>query len=236
MMPETSDPPFRPAGTLLLARVKLRALLNHFLEIVAEAPVKVLATAIFIGLIWLALYGLFYKVFDYFQMSLLQSVVAIPLIFHFFFVALLVLLTLSNAILMYGALFTHEEAAYLLAAPVRVRSTVLVKFGESLFFSSWSLLLLGLPLMMAIAAVYDGESWSFYALFLLLFVSFVPIPGALGLLTAWGVARFLPHTLRRFEVYAAMACLAVMMVWGMRTVRELRWINEDWLDDFFARL
>ena len=231
-----SDIPFAPAGVALLTRVKFRALTNHFLEIVEEAPVKVLATVAFIGLIWLALYGLFYSVFQYFQLSLLQSVVAIPLIFHFFFVALLVLLTLSNAILIYGALFMHEEAAYLLAAPVQVRSTVVVKFGESLFFSSWSLLLLGLPLMMAIAAVYEGESWTFYALFLLLFLSFVPIPGALGLLTAWSIARFLPRSARRVLVYVAMALMAFMIVWGMRTVRELRWINEEWLDDFFGRL
>ncbi len=225
-----------PAGAGLLVRTKLRALFNHLREVVAEAPVKLYATAVFITLIWLALYLLFFNVFRYFQMSLLQSVVAIPLIFHFFFVALLVLLTFSNAILAYGALFTHEEAAYLLACPIRMRSTVALKYGESLFFSSWSLLLLGLPLMMAIARVYDEASWTFYALFILLFLAFVPIPGALGLLTAWGVARFVPRTVRRALVTAAGCVLLVMIVWGMRSVRDLRWVSDDWLDDFFARL
>ncbi len=230
------DRPFQPASAALLVRVRARTLSNRLREVMTEAPVKVFATAAFIGLIWIALYQLFVRVFGYFQtVSLLQSAVAIPLVFHFFFVALLVLLTLSNAILAYGALFTHEESAYLLSSPLKVSSTVLVKYGESLFFSSWSLLLLGMPLMMAIARVYQ-ESWLFYPLFIVLFLAFVPIPGAMGMFLAWLVARFLPRSARRLFVYASAAVLLATVVWGLQSVHEIRWISKNWLDDFFARM
>ncbi len=234
-MGSNADPPFVPVGLLVLVRVRARALMNHARDVVREAPVKVLATAAFITIIWFALFMLFWQVFRYFQMSLLQSVVAIPLIFHFFFVALLVLLTLSNAILVYGALFRNEEAAYLLCSPMDLRSTVAVKYLESLFFSSWSLLLLGLPLMMAIARV-EQETWFFYPYYVLMFLAFIPIPGALGLLGAWSVARFVPRSIRKLLVTSAALILLLGALWGLRSVRTFYGMRDEWIDDFFERL
>ncbi len=224
-----------PAGVGLLVRMKCRALLNQTREIVEDAPVKVFATTGFIAMIWYALYEVFWRGFAYFHIDALQSAVAIPLLFNFFFVALLVLLTVSNAILAYGSLFLHEEAAYLLSSPLRPRTTVGLKYAESLFFSSWSLLLLGLPLMMAIARV-QNEPWVFYPLFLLYFVTFIPIPGAMGLILAWVIARHLPRTARRALACGACATLVITVIWGLRSVQQLDWIQEDWLDGFFARM
>lgn len=215
--------------------MKSRALWNHTRAVVAEAPVKVFATGIFLAAIWMALYMLFRWGFFFFQRDALQSAVAIPLLFNFFFVTLLVLLTVSNAILAYGALFTHEEAAYLMAAPLRTRTTVALKYGESLFFSSWSLLLLGMPLMMAIAHV-QNEAWLFYPLFIAYFLAFIPIPGALGLLLAWMIVRYLPRSARRSLLHVGVAVLIVAVLWGLQSVRRWEWIDENWLDGFFTRL
>lgn len=226
---------FAPAGVFLLLRMKYRATSNHVRELVDEAPIKVLVTGLFIGLIWLALYGLFAGVFEYFQTNLLQSVIAIPLVFNFFFVALLALLTFSNAILVYGALFTGDEAHYLLSSPLHPLSTVALKYGESLVFSSWSLILLGLPLMMAIARV-QGESWIFYPMFIAFFLAFVPIPGAIGLLVAWIVARFLPGSVRRVLAYGAILALVAVVAWSLRSVRAVQDLTGDWMKGFFTRL
>lgn len=229
------ESPFVPAGITLLVRMKSRALLNQLRLGVEEAPIKVFATALFVALIWFALFKLFEGVFEHFQTTLLQSAVAIPLIFNFFFVALLVLLTISNAVLAYGSLFAHEEAAYLLSSPLATHSTVGIKYVESLFFSSWSLLLLGFPLMMAIARV-QNETWVFYPMFVMLFLAFVPIPGAFGLVLAWCIARFLPRTLKRVLVWAAACGLIFTIVWGLRSVRAFYMLTDDWLNGFFARM
>ncbi len=230
--PDTS---FVPAGFDLLVRTKCRALANQTREVVNEAPVKVFATCSFIAVIWFALYELFRRVFEYFRENALESAIAVPLLFNFFFVALLALLTISNAILAYGTLFAHGEAAYLLSSPLRRRTFVSMQFAESLFFSSWSLLLLGMPLMMAIARV-QNEAWFFYPMFVLFFLVFIPIPGAAGLVLAWAVGRFLPRTSRRVLLYSALAAMLAAVVWGLRSVRDLEWINEQWLDAFFARM
>jgi ABC-2 type transport system permease protein len=235
MHPLRSDVAFAPAGVWLLMRMKSRALLNGAREILSDAPIKLLAAGVFIALIWFVLYELFVYVFEYFRLNQLQAAVAIPLLFNFFFVTLLVMLAFSNAILMYGTLFAHEESAYLLSSPLRVHSTVTLKYAESLFFSSWSLLLLGMPLMMAIAGVYE-ESTSFYAVFIALFVGFVPIPGAIGLLVAWFIARFVPRSAGKLLVSVAVVILVLMVAWGLRSVHDFKWISDEWLDGFFARM
>lgn len=236
MHPSKSEFTFTPAGVSTLARMKFRILYNTMREIVDDAPVKVFATAGFMFLIWLALYALFSMVFNYFQRNELQFVVAVPLLFNFFFVALLVLLAFSNAILTYGTLFTHEEANYLLSSPLRVDSTITLKFLESLFFSSWSLILLGLPLMMAIAGAYDDRGPYFYPMFIAFFLAFVPIPGAIGLLSAWLIARYLPRSAGKLLVGVAVLCLVVFVIWGMRSVRDIGFVTNEWLDGFFGRM
>ncbi len=231
-----SNPVFEPAGLATLARVKYRILYNTVREVIDDAPVKIFATSGFIFLIWFALYALFLLVFQYFQNNDLQFVVAVPLLFNFFFVALLVLLAFSNAILTYGTLFTHEEANYLLSAPLRVGSTITLKFFESLFFSSWSLILLGLPLMMAIGEAYDDRGPLFYPMFIAFFLAFVPIPGAIGLLSAWLIARYLPRSAGKLLVGLALVCLLAVIVWGMRSVRDVGFVTNEWLDGFFGRM
>jgi ABC-2 type transport system permease protein len=230
-----SEPTFEPAGVFTLARMKLRVLRNQTRQVLDEAPLKVFATAAFITLIWLLLYELFRRILGYFRFDALQNAVAVSLLFNFFFLALLFMLTISNAILAYGALFAHEEAAYLLCTPLRPRSTVALKYAECLFFSNWSLLLLGMPLMLAIAQT-QHESSLFYPLFMVCFLAFIPIPGAVGLLLAWFVGRFLPRTLRKLLVSVAGGILLLVIVWGLRSVRDMQPGNDHWLDGFFARM
>ncbi|MCB9867303.1 MAG: hypothetical protein H6816_11810 [Phycisphaerales bacterium] len=193
-MPSSSDAtvalPFTPAGLPLLLRMKARALSNRVTQAIIDAPVRFLATALCMAMVWVGLYFLFRAIFEYLRQSPLEAAVAIPMVFSFFFAALLVMLTISNAILAYMSLFLADEAPYLLSAPVSPRAYVALKYIETLLFSSWSLVLLGLPLMIAMANISD-EPWFYYPLFLLFFLGFVPIPGALGLMLAWGAARFL---------------------------------------------
>ena len=218
-----------------MLRAKGRALVNHGRAVLAESPVKVLATIGFVLLIWAGLYGLFREVFYLFEANHLVGAVAIPLVFGFFFVALLVLLTFSNAILAYSSLFSRDEAAYLLTAPLSPRTVVAVKYLEVLFFSSWSLILLGLPLMLAVARS-TGEPRVFCPLFVAFFLSFVPIPGAAGLITAWFTARFLPRNLRKSAVAVLSVGALIAVVWGLRAIHLIEDEGGNWLDTFLFRM
>lgn len=229
--PPTSDP---PSMLGLLFRVKLRVIRNHIRETVYEAPIRACATVFLIGIVWLGLYFLFRLIFTQFKQTPLEATVAMPLIFNFFFIAMLAMLTFSNAIIAYGSLFGKDESAYLLTAPLTPLDVVTLKYVETLFLSSWSLVLLGLPLMLAMAdQVHEG---AFYVLFLAFFLSFIPIPGAIGLLLAWIAARFLPRRMIRLLAVAGGVLVGAFVVWGMRSLRLGNTPTEVWLQSFLVRM
>src|SRR5258706_263990 len=83
--------------------------------------------------------------------------------------AMILVLAFSTAVLVYGALFGRAEPSFLLAMPHIPRNIVTIMYLEAIFFASWSLLLLGLPLMLAIGHV-QGLPWHFYAVFVVAFL------------------------------------------------------------------
>ena len=225
-----------PRGTLgILLALKLTVLRNRVRQAVNETPLTLAVSAAFVLLIWLGLFGLFGAILDAFQRTPLERAVVVPVIFNVFFVALLVLLSFSNAILSYGSLFSGREPSFLLATPIAPVELVLVKYLESLFFASWSLILLGLPLMMAMARSRE-ESWIFYPLFVAFFLFFVPIPGALGLLLAWIAARFVPRDGRRILMAGAGIALVLAAWWTLRVVHDVEAAEDKWTNSFFARM
>ena len=218
----------------LLLRVRAQATANRLRQAVDEAPLRLFATGLLVVVIWVGLWALFELVFYQIRRTPLEATVAMPLVFNFFFVAMLVLLTFSNALISYGALFARTEASYLLASPLRPGDVVSLKYLESLVLSSWSLFVLGLPLMLASARQSDTP-W-FYPLFLAFFLAFIPIPGALGLVLAWGTARFFPRNLARSAVIAGAVVVVGFIVWGLRLLNPGEMAHEIWLRTFFAKM
>jgi len=226
---------FAPVGLELLLRAKLRAVVNRVRQAMDESPVKMATTIALMAAIWLGLYLVFIGVFYELQSTPFEAAVAIPMVFSCFFVAMLVMLTISNAILAYMSLFDTQESSYLLSAPLRPRTYVYLKYLETLLFSSWSLVLLGLPLMIAMARITD-EPWFFHPLFLGFFICFVPIPGAAGLLLAWVVARFLPRTVRKKVFLAAAFLGAGAVVWFIQSTPVEEEATSRWLNLFLDRM
>jgi len=223
------------AGLGVLVRLKLTVLRNLLREAVNESPLKLTTSAAFVVLIWFGLFWLFLAIFESIQTTPVEAAVVVPVMFNVFFLALLVLLAFSNAILAYGSLFSGPEPGFLLSTPIAPINLVLIKYLESLFFASWSLILLGLPLMMAMARSYE-ESWVFYPLFMAFFLFFVPIPGALGLLLAWLAARISAHGGRRALMAGAVAALLIAAVWTIRTVHDREMLDDQWAAAFFSRM
>jgi ABC-2 type transport system permease protein len=185
-------------------------------------------------LIWVGLYFLLKYVFLAIRRPVLEGIVATPLIFTFFFLALTAMLAFSSAILSYSALFRRPESAYLLASPLDHLELVIVNYLETLLLSSWSLILLGMPLMFAMADVFD-ESWIFYPLFLGLFLAFIPLPGALGLLLAWFTAIVFPKTPKRMLMWSMALTLFLSGWWLQSTFAEPAGSNL-WLKSFYDRV
>lgn len=218
----------------LLLQVRSRLIYNRATQALHEAPFRLTATVLLVGLIWLGLYALFSTVFRHLSRTPLEATVAIPLVFNFFFMAMLALLAFSNAIISYGSFFARQEPAYLLTLPLSSLDVVSIKYLESLALASWSVVLLGLPLMFSMARTVDHPA--FYVLFIAFFVAFLPIPGSIGVLLAWGVARYFP---RRLTKPATIGAAILMLIWIASVLRSLR-IGETaadvWLRAFLNRM
>jgi len=237
--PPTTEIPaelFKPRGLGLLVRMKGRQLTNRILQTFREARIKIFSAVIAVFLIWCGLYVLFYMIFDIVTEDALQGLVALPLMLDFFFVTLMVMLMFSNGILAYGSLFAKGETAHLLSQPLAPQTVALLTFLESLFFSSWSLILVGLPLMVALAQVSGAAlPWHYYPLFAVFFICFIPIPGAAGLLVAWAVGFWFSKRAQRvlYVGMGAVACGAGLWLWSMWSLDQHD--SRAWLKEFFDR-
>jgi ABC-2 type transport system permease protein len=212
----------------------MRLLRNATRQVLLQRPVRLVGTALSALLLWAGLFILLVQTFRLVRRPVLEGIVATPLIFTFFFLALTAMLAFSTAILAYGSLFRRPESVYLVASPVPARDLVVMRYLESLVLASWSLVLFGVPLMLAMGYVFD-EPWWFFPIFIGLFVLFIPIPGAIGLMLAWLMALFFPKTPRRMIIMVAML-LAAFGVWWVWDIVTTPISASDWLQNFYDRV
>ncbi len=223
------------ASLAVLLSMKLRLLRNTVVLGLRKHHWRIVVGTAVVALLCAMLYVLLAAVFSWLQHRQLESILAVEYIFHFFFIAVMAMLWLSSTLLSYGGLFGKDESAYLLVAPIEAWHFVSVKFVESFVLSSWSLLLLGLPLLLAMSKVYALEA-PFFPLFIAGFVALSLIPAAWGLLTAYIVARWVP----RKAVTLLLGGLAILLVIG-GILAAHRWAVQQgdythWLKDFYGRL
>lgn len=153
--------------------------------------------------------------------------------FSVYFVTMLLMLTFSNAVISFGALFRARETHMLMSLPVGHSSLYAYKVGESLLFSSWAFLVLAGPLMAAYGLYGAGERLPavFYLAVAALMLPFVFIPASAGALIAMLLTRFFPRQRGRVLGLAFAAAVVAGLVLGLRA-GFFRW--QAGIDDYFV--
>ncbi|HOO18319.1 MAG TPA: hypothetical protein PLU99_14585 [Phycisphaerae bacterium] len=177
---------------LVLTRCRAVQTRNLIDQQLKNAPIRTFVVIVLLAAIWAALYFLLNAIFHQINRWDLVAVVASKPIFVNFFLVLAIMLAFSNAILGFGSLFGRGDCAYLLAMPIHPRQVLTVKWLEGMLLSGWSFLLLGVPLMLAVANN-ATVPWYYFPLFIGHFVGFMLVPATLGLLLAWAVAMWVPR-------------------------------------------
>ncbi len=190
---------------------------------------------------WIAMYVMFHEGFRLLWMTIQHEATrsqTVHAIYNVFFLALLTMLTVSSAIVIYGGLFRGRETFFLLTIPVTSRRIVLHRFQETMLITCWGFFLLGSPLLLAYGAV-AGAPWYYFLLMLPFMLAFVFIPGSLGAILCLLVVRFLP-TLRLYllAIAAALMVLAMLLLAWMlledTSVETL--MSFDWFHGMLAKL
>lgn len=209
----------RGGGWWALTRYRMLQLRNTVDQQLREAPWRSFAAVLLLLLIWFGLYVVLDFGLSQARSSGLRGIIADEHLFVHFFIVLTVMLAFSNAILMFGALYGRDEASHLLTMPVDPKQFVAVKWFESVFLSSWSFVLLGVPLMFGVAR--NGQvEWYYYPLFLMHFLVFVVIPGCLGLLAAGFVAMYAPRRPISAAIGVGTMLLLGAIYWIMHLLRN----------------
>jgi ABC-2 type transport system permease protein len=122
----------------------------------------------------------FYRVFSYLGglrdigFLLMNKLVALG------FLAIFMMLIISNIVTSISTLYRSRETAFLLSTPTAYRKVFTVKFIDNIFFSTWAMLLLGMPLILAYGMVRGFVLWEYlFEIFCVLF-PFVIIPACIG--------------------------------------------------------
>ncbi|MDP7035046.1 MAG: hypothetical protein QF752_11195 [Planctomycetota bacterium] len=215
---------------------QLKGRLQSFRE---HSYLKIFVVTTFGLLFWAGLFWMFYLGFEFIRDRVPdQAAIIHHFLFGLFFLSLFVLLTLSNGLISYASLFRARETAFLLTGPIPTESVFAYKFFESLSFSSWAVLFLGGPFLVAYG-LGEMASVSFYLTLILLFLPFVMIPGALGVLGALLLSSVLTRY-RRGLLRISMVLLPIVLVVGVSKMlegnRQADLFDSIWVQQVFQKL
>lgn len=107
------------------------------------------------------------------------------------FLAFFSMLVFSNLVITLSTTYISREIDFYMAQPVAHPVTFLVKFIESMLFSSWAFIVLAFPLFVAYSNA-RGAPWFFFPLCALLIVPFLVIPAGLGAIVTMVLTALLP--------------------------------------------
>lgn len=182
---------------LLLAKTNFRAFRSKVGKNVRESKLLMATLCLFLLCYLLAGYGLFTWGLRYLYelpgVGLLLTERVLYMLYFFFFMMLI----FSNAILLYSGLFRGKETGWLITLPLNQRAIFCWKVLESLVVSSWALLILSAPLILAFGETFHAD-WTFYVKSIFVFIPYLALPATIAAVIVvlfvrlWGrVGRFL---------------------------------------------
>ena len=174
----------------LLFKLKLITLYKGFIRL--RKAQKVIAGIFLLVILFFIIgdYGIFYSIFQYLK---LQPIIGKPLTWHsldLIFLAFFFLLMVSNIVTAIPTLLRSKEVQNILDKPISHLSIFSYKFFENIIYSSWAILILGFPALIAFGVIYHLQ-WYFYIVILLTLIPFVVISSALGVIITLLASRFL---------------------------------------------
>jgi len=186
---------------------------------------------------WLLMFGMFFDVFHFLGRFPGIADIITNYLFAFFFLALLVMMTISNAIICYISFYRNDEAAFLLAMPIRAESIFTYKGIESILFSAWGMGILVVPMILAYG-ITQHSPWYFYVLSLTLALLMMGLPMAGGAVTALLVPLVVPRRRKIVLALFVVAGAGLVILWGfsMLAQRPTRILTETGFKHIMNRI
>ncbi len=175
----------------LLTKINLLSLRNSVKITSKEDIIKRIIFPLMGALFLWGLYVLCYKGMVYMRGTPLLGPLLIARFFAMIFLAFMVMLIFSNIITSFTAIYFSYDLHLLLSSPISFNSIFILKFVETMAYSSWMLLLTLSPLILSYAQVYLYPV-SGFLLSILAMMPFFVICSGIGVLLSLVLMYFFP--------------------------------------------
>ncbi len=165
---------------LQLWKIKLKQIRNSF-RFGKESKFKVFIITLFVIFFLGGIFLLFREGFQFLLTIPFLGIFVMDRLLYFFFLLTFFLLIFSSIVVSYTTLYSPGETDFFFYLPLSHRVIFSQKFLETLFYSSWSFVFLGFPLL-ASYGLSRELPLSFYILSLFLFFPFSLITTSLGVI------------------------------------------------------
>jgi len=203
---------------LALLGAKLRIARHHVASVRHQSRLKVAVLSISAVAIWLGAFLLFYLGFAWLlrfggsgQGAFVFGELLLRQSLGIFTLTVFLLLIFSNILVAFATLYRAHEIAWLVQAPLPVRTFFHARFVECVVFSSWALAYLGSPMLLAYG-ISTGAPPAYYLGILLFFPPFIVIPAALGAIITILLVRVFPRTRGWVLITVTVLALAVFFL------------------------
>ncbi len=218
--------------------LRARCLVNAARDLPRQSLLKLVVVGLMGTGFWLGVFFASLAGFRFVHSFLGDARLLVETLLSSFFLLLLVMLFFSTAIISFGSLYRSDETRLLLSWPMRAGAVYLYKLIESLTFSSWAFMVLGLPLMLGYG-VSVGLRWHYLLWLVAYFVPFVALAAGAGSLAALAVARWVPKGAKRLLGWIVVVGLVLglwALVWVHGEFRAGALYLQSWLPRVLGRL
>ncbi len=201
-----------------LGRVRWRSLVHAARQFVRGSKLRITVIVGVGVMFWALMFAMFLRIFIFLNQFESIQAILIDYLFAFFFLALFVMMAISNGIICYTSLFRSDETSFLLALPVRLENVFAYKSAESIVFSSWGMVTLVVPMILAYGLVMSVP-WYFYPVSFLTAIVFVLLPTELGALGALLVTLIMPRHKKTLLAAGGVIAAIAGIIWMLPVIR-----------------
>lgn len=178
--------------------------------------------------------GLFLVGDYYFFYRLLRHIVGMPgefgpllmgQLLHMVFLTFFSMLVFSNIVTSLSTIYLSSDLPMLMSSPLRLGSVFIAKFVQTLLYSSWMVLLFGLPILVAFGRV-QHATYGYYVWLLPILLPFLVIPAGLGMLGTMVLMRYFPARQTHQALTVLSVCCMAALVMCIRFLRPERLVRE----------
>jgi ABC-2 type transport system permease protein len=225
-------------GNRLFQWLRWRLLCNTLHELVRRSPVRLITIFLCSALIWAGIFGLSWLGFSFLSIELKVRLNGniIGTLLNLLFVVLSVLLMFSSGIILYSSLFSSDETGFLLSTPAPADQVFAFKYQGAVAFSSWAVILLGSPILIAYGLILEQTPWYYYVVLPLFFMGFVLLPGSVGAILCLLIVNYVPRRRKQVLILAGLL-IAVALGWfiyRMVLVARGQFGTSDWVNQLLG--